>query len=315
MIHRITVCKAEYSKFKDGSGHISTTENEVRKGDMIAIYLDDKSNYCNVNTSKILGTTCKMNIKYGNSNLLFVEHPKEEIVFPLKVNRQNVDEITLIVKTEDNHVLVRNLNDVWHLPIKRIDNDKTINEIVNEILDEITIIPDEIVESDMLCCYQKNEIDSKRITTCGCIWFTKIKRYYSNGNIDLYELGNADKLIYESQIPFIDMILKEQEVNNIKLNCNYGYFNEHFMNRETQNTIFVVGLRKGGIDFQPRIFNSFSKIDLKAIKKEMNISEDSDGVFEVDKFENHKIKARLCLNMQGESVHWEVAKSEVQLWK
>lgn len=311
MIHRITVCEDEYSKIKYGSDHILTTEKEFRKGDMIAIYWGDKSNCCNVNTCKILGTICKMNRKYGNSNLLFVEHPKEEIVFPLKADGQNIDEVTLIVKTEDNYVLVRNLNDIWCLPTKQIDNNKAINKFVNELLDEITIIPDEIYESYMLCCYRKNKIDSKRITTCGCIWFTKIKRYYPNGNIDLYELGNADKLIYESQIPFIDMIFKEQEVNNINLNCNYEYFNEHFMNRKTQNTRFVVRLRKGGIDFQPRIFNLFSDIDFEAIKKEMYINDDSGEIFEIAKFKNEKLVARLCIDMRGQPIHWEVLQSEV----
>lgn len=200
---------------------------------------------------------------------------------------------------------------LWCLPTKQIDNNKAINKFVNELLDEITIIPDEIYESYMLCCYRKNKIDSKRITTCGCIWFTKIKRYYPNGNIDLYELGNADKLIYESQIPFIDMIFKEQEVNNINLNCNYEYFNEHFMNRKTQNTRFVVRLRKGGIDFQPRIFNLFSDIDFEAIKKEMYINDDSGEIFEIAKFKNEKLVARLCIDMRGQPIHWEVLQSEV----
>lgn len=102
------------------------------------------------------------------------------------------------------------------------------------------------------------------------------------------------------------------------MNCNYEYFIDNIMNKQQSqkyivHTKFAIRLRNGENNFHPKIFNSYSKIDIEAIKKEMNISDNASGVFEVGKFENHKLVARLCLDMQGKPVYWEVVQSGVRL--
>lgn len=100
-------------------------------------------------------------------------------------------------------------------------------------------------------------------------------------------------------------------MNDIGVNINYEYFIDHIMSEQTQNTKFGIRLRNGENEFHPKIFNSFSQIDIEAIKKEMYINEDSGGIFEIGKFENEKLVARLCIDMRGQPIHWEIVQSGV----
>ena len=109
------------------------------------------------------------------------------------------------------------------------------------------------------------------------------------------------------------LINREGTQEDTRVNCNYEYFIDNIMNKQQSqnNTKFVIRLRNGENNFHPKIFNSYSKIDIEAIKKEMNISDNVSGVFEVGKFENHKLVARLCVDMRGQPIHWEVVQNEV----
>jgi len=135
------------------------------------------------------------------------------------------------------------------------------------------------------------------------------KRTPQNRNTELFDMKNDENLTCDSQITFVDMPHNRTEVKNdiILEDCSFEYFVDQIMSKQSQNnTKFAIRLRNGENNFHPKIFNSYSKIDIEAIKKEMNISENSSGVFEVGKFEDHKLVARLCLDMQGQPVYWEV---------
>ena len=135
------------------------------------------------------------------------------------------------------------------------------------------------------------------------------KRSLQNRNTELFDIKNDENLACDSQITFVDMPHNRTEVKNdiILEDCSFEYFVDQIMSKQSQNnTKFAIRLRNGENNFHPKIFNSYSKIDIEEIKKEMNVSENSSGVFEVGKFENHKLVARLCLDMQGQPVHWEV---------
>ena len=126
-------------------------------------------------------------------------------------------------------------------------------------------------------------------------------------------MTNDDKLTPESKNLIVDMLLnREGAQEDTKVNCNYECFIDNIMkNQQSQNTKFAVRLRNVENSFHPKVFNAYSKIDLEAIKQEMGISEGSGGIFEIGRFENEKLVARLCIDMRGQPIHWEVLQSEV----
>jgi len=140
------------------------------------------------------------------------------------------------------------------------------------------------------------------------------KRTPQNRNTELFDMKNDENLTCDSQITFVDMPHNRTEIKNdiILENCSFEYFVDQIMNKQSQNnTKFAIRLRNGENNFHPKIFNSYSKIDIEAIKKEMGISEDSGGIFEIGRFENEKLVARLCIDMRGQPIHWEVVQNEV----
>lgn len=126
-------------------------------------------------------------------------------------------------------------------------------------------------------------------------------------------MKNDDKLTLVSKNLVVDILLNREGVQeDTKVNCNYEYFIDNIMNKQqSQNTKFAVRLRNGENSFHSKVFNAYSKIDLEAIKKEMDISEGSGGIFEIGRFENEKLVARLCIDMRGQPIHWEVVQNEV----
>lgn len=142
----------------------------------------------------------------------------------------------------------------------------------------------------------------------------KSRRLLNNRKTELFSMKNDDNLTLESKSSVVDALINREETSDdTKVNSNYEYFVDNIMNKQqSSNTKFAVRLRNGENNFfHPKVFNEYSKIDIEAIKKEMSLSgEDSGEIFEIGRFENEKLVARLCVDMRGQPVHWEVVQSE-----